>query len=867
MFRRRRLLEGLAAPLAAALALAAAPSASAAPLVLYTDVVSGPNSGGENGQGAYLSVFGKGFGADGLGSRVKVTVGGAEVARYLSLGPSKGRPDLQQITVQIGSLGNPTAGKPLPVQVAVDGAASNADQTFTVNPGRFLYVDNISGDDSTAVPGDVTKPYRHVQLSDLSKGAWGQAKPGDFIVMRGKGTPWTDVGFEGYFMRYRDKSGTAPTGASGTGPIALVGYPGEDVYIRGLLANGMTGGCVSAVNGMTYPNAGKWAVIANLRIDCEGYDGPVSLEIHGDHWRVVNNDLAASTAPTSGGSVPRMAGITGNGAAASFLGNHIHDIQGSPQECHGVYLDGDGSFDIGYNLIERIRSGNGFQSYSNGRSGSDVINDVHLHHNVIRDVSKHGINIADGSRSGFVIDDNLVYDTAYAGVRFNTTDLSACKIFNNTFYNTVTSGRSSYGILTNDWGLSANALAVENNIFWPSAGIPYTGGSVGLDGGEGKYFKNLWYGGNGSVAFDPGAVSANPSFVSAGSDFHLQKGSPAIDSGCADVASVVAADCDLAARPQGAGYDLGAYEYAGGCSSSAECTAPPTCRTAAGATCSAGACSYPAAADGAACADDGSPCTADACRSGACAHSPKPATASCDDGDACTGPDHCDGAGACAPGPNTCKCRSAADCTQPPACHTATGASCEGGACVYRTQPDETACADDLDPCTLDVCRAGLCGHFAQAGARCDDGDACTAPGLCSAAGACIPGESLCGADAGAPDSGRGDAGSRPTGVSGGCGAAGGDAASAAGLAACAAALAGSVRRRRRAPTRRVEEVGATISSFQALIARRSSSASLSKSRLLWRRCRRWLGGFRRTYTRCVRSRVDGDPTSSTSGP
>ena len=77
------------------------------PLVLYTDLASGPNSGGENNNGTYLSVFGKNFGdSAGLRKRTKVFIGGIEVADYRYLGPSMGRPDIQQITVQIGALAN-----------------------------------------------------------------------------------------------------------------------------------------------------------------------------------------------------------------------------------------------------------------------------------------------------------------------------------------------------------------------------------------------------------------------------------------------------------------------------------------------------------------------------------------------------------------------------------------------------------------------------------------------------------------------------------------------------------------------------------------------------------------------------------------
>jgi hypothetical protein len=96
------------------------------------------------------------------------------------------------------------------------------------------------------------------------------------------------------------------------------------------------------------------------------------------------------------------------------------------------------------------------------------------------------------------------------------------------------------------------------------------------------------------------------------------------------------------------------------CQGGADCTSPPPCRTASGATCSGGLCVYPAADDGSACADDGNPCTDDVCRSGQCAH-PGRAGAACDDGDACTTPDACDGTGNCVPGPDSCSVCTDAD--------------------------------------------------------------------------------------------------------------------------------------------------------------------------------------------------------------
>jgi hypothetical protein len=307
---------------------------------------------------------------------------------------------------------------------------------------------------------------------------------------------------------------------------------------------------------------GQWAVISNLRIDCEGNDGPVNEEIYGNNWRVINNDLAASTAPRTGASVPHMGGITGNGNNSVWYGNHIHDIQGSSGECHGIYIDGDGSYDIAYNRIHDIRDGNGFQIYVNGGNGSTSASNVNLHHNLIHDVSKHGVNLADGTKNNVKVWDNIVYNVQYAGIRFNTITVTGAKIFNNTFYNTNRAGHGAYGALTNDWSLPSGALDVENNIFYVATGTPYISGTVGITPSAGTFAHNVWFNGSGSVTLDSTAVMANPLFVAPGSDFHLQAGSPAIGAGgtAAAVTSLVTTDYDLKSRSP-TKMDIGAFKY------------------------------------------------------------------------------------------------------------------------------------------------------------------------------------------------------------------------------------------------------------------------------------------------------------------
>jgi hypothetical protein len=521
--------------------------------VVFTDVTSGPNSGGENGDGAYLSIFGQNFGAGGLGSTLEVTIGGVEVARYLALGASVARPDLQRLAVQVGALGSPAAGQPLPIQVTVNGVASNSDVTFTVNPGRMLFVDNVNGNDNTAVPGDIAHPYEHVQLAGSSKSAAAVSRPGDTVVLRGTGAAYGDLGNGNDFVRVIDIGGSAPTGASGTGPLAFIAYPGETVGIVNGVGGVSDAAAFSGIDQTAGHSGGNWVTIADLHIEGDGTAGVIALQIGSDHWRIVNNELFA---PNTNNANVRAAGVNGNGPNTVIYGNAIHDITGSGGESHGVYIDGDGSYDIAYNVISHVASGYGIQAYNNGSNGSDTTSNMRVHHNLVHDVTGKGcLNIADGSASGFAWWDNVCANIRLSCMRFNSLDLVGAQVFNNTFYDCNQAGNGD-GAVDNDWAeLGTSAVALVNNIIVPASGSDYTGGS-GDGFADGVFVSNLYDQGS-TPPNDASAVNASPQFVSAGSDFHLAAGSPAIGAGSSTVSSTVTNNFEL--TPWSGAYDLGAY--------------------------------------------------------------------------------------------------------------------------------------------------------------------------------------------------------------------------------------------------------------------------------------------------------------------
>ncbi len=274
------------------------PSPSGAPRVLYSDALSAPTHGGENGLGGYLSIFGRNFGApSALGTTTKVTIGGVEVANYRYLGHAKvaGKTGIQQLTVQVGALGGAGAGVALPIRVTVDGVASNVDNTFTPTAGHVLFV-ALTGSDTTAKLDDIAHPYRYLENTAALQGAYFAMGAGDQVVIRGGA--WSDTnGVDSTWMRFG--SGSAARNGTAAAWIHFTAYPGpingnaiEDVhYTTPAGASGGIAGPWSAIAG----TSGEYVSVSNLRMDVAGGAArdaaPINFQYTGGHWRVVNNEL------------------------------------------------------------------------------------------------------------------------------------------------------------------------------------------------------------------------------------------------------------------------------------------------------------------------------------------------------------------------------------------------------------------------------------------------------------------------------------------------------------------------------------------------------------------------------------------------
>ena len=141
---------------------------------------------------------------------------------------------------------------------------------------------------------------------------------------------------------------------------------------------------------------------------------------------------------------------------------------------------------------------------------------------------------------------NLVYNNGSIGIESVAGDTTSI-IYNNTVY-----GNGSWGILV------SNAI-VKNNITYNNSLNRDGSADIGGFNLTGSVTSNNLCGQTYST---PGAcaVVGNPKFVdTATGDFHLQGGSPAIDA----AVTLIEAATDIAGtpRPQGAAYDIGAFEY------------------------------------------------------------------------------------------------------------------------------------------------------------------------------------------------------------------------------------------------------------------------------------------------------------------
>ena len=312
------------------------------------------------------------------------------------------------------------------------------------------------------------------------------------------------------------------------------------------LVNADRGGNSSAY--VTFQAQNKWgAVLDGLNNTTGG-----AFEVGGNYIRIQGFEIKGF----------RDLGISNyhGGQFMDVVENQIHDIG---RYCTDTTTGRDGIFLSQSNVIVEQNLIYNIGRYSPGENGCAPTTRYYQNHD-------HGVYIS--GASDVTLKNNILYNNTHGwNVQiYGGSITNSLAIVNNTFAGPNTS-RTGHIIIA----ASVANMIVQNNTFYqPTTAAIDIDQSSFVSGGVrivNNLTTNKMVQANGS-AIDPsisGVVYSNnkentdPKFVSASTaNFSLMSGSPAIDAGL--TMSSIKNDFVGTARPQGAAYDVGAYEYVSG---------------------------------------------------------------------------------------------------------------------------------------------------------------------------------------------------------------------------------------------------------------------------------------------------------------
>ncbi len=539
------------------------------PSIFFSDLESGPNVGGQKNHGVWVTIWGKGFGAQRGASTV--TIGGGAAAEYPIWTDTK-------ITFQLGPTAR-TGDIVVSVRAKAErgrregqaGSGTSNGLPFTVRRGKIYFV-AVNGSDWR--DGSFAKPWKTITYAKDKMSA------GDVTYIKDGVAQTSEDTFTAYLSM--DSNGGNNSGKPGA-PKALVAYPGARVTIG--KAHGLD-------YGIRTPNIRAredWWLISQLHI----IGGKQAIDMSGTGWKIVGNDIEC---PGGDGQVGCVE--TSQAAGIKFYGNEVHNAGAGPAASkfyHAVYFSTDSNhIDVGWNHIHDNMTCRAVQFHSSpvcrpgcgarDQTGRDQF-DLHVHDNLIHGDSCNGINFAtvDPSKGPVEAYNNLIFHVGVAdpkdgGGAFSCiymagiTNTGAAgtgtvEVFNNTLYdcgaNQSRNADGSHGAFSVGGGAGLT-MRLRNNIVYQLPGEVYLDGNKQQITGE----KNLWFGAGDGPGQTQDNVGADPQFIDLGKfDFHLRDASPAKDAGATVlpnnpfvVGNGRATDKDGAVRPQGKAFDLGAYE-------------------------------------------------------------------------------------------------------------------------------------------------------------------------------------------------------------------------------------------------------------------------------------------------------------------
>lgn len=550
------------------LLLAGSP-ALAAPVVFYTDIDSGPHTGGEDNKGTYLSIFGVGFGSSKGTSQVFIN--NVEVGAYKYWGPANGGwPGIQQISVQPGA-----AVSSGPVKVVVDGVSSNVDMFFAVRPGDIFFT-SLSGNDATGVVGSITQPFRTANTvvkfngDPASEPIFG---PGDTLVVRGGA--YTEKNDFDSFITLRDKQ--VEHEGTPSDPLMLMVYPGEDAVWT---PSSPKRAVVHIHNTETRPQ--KHIVVSGFT---SVGTGGVVWPAFDDDLRVVNNDQRGLHSEGSG-----TGAYTGGGSNIKVFGNTSGD-NGDNKLVHNFYIDNENediiasNIEVAWNWSHHQVGGRGIQVFPGSSEYKTACLEaggcffgVAIHDNLIHDINLSGITVSEGVVTAQVYGNVLYRVGGFAdclvlppscespscpcpggdagGIQVKSLT-GSYEIYNNTIFDVEVQGAFFNSLAT--------SVKFKNNLIYVLPGQKCWENTGATWDAKMQASNNLYFGcTQGKPSWDQTSLLTDPLLNNpTAANFHQLPTSPTINAG-ALLTPIPTRDFDGVGRPQGPAFDIGAYEFVSG---------------------------------------------------------------------------------------------------------------------------------------------------------------------------------------------------------------------------------------------------------------------------------------------------------------
>ncbi|TKB07404.1 choice-of-anchor Q domain-containing protein [Desulforhopalus sp. IMCC35007] len=568
---------------------------AANPALFFSDLISGPSSGLNDGlgDGVIVTVWGYGLGSSQGDSTLSISGQPPAHIYYWKNADGKlpsGPADLytyngmQEIAFSIpSSLSSGTHD----ITVKVGGNITNS-LPFTVRAGNIYHV-KTTGNNGTG-NGSWTSPWATVE-----EGADNYLSIGDTVYIH---NGVQDVSTT-YAIRFSYTEGSLAQ------QIGLIAYPNSRV-----LAQGYEDGF-----DMYHSRA---FVISKYNVEVGNYVEPTTLHtgvdtvLHYEHARGIQTtadgrivgceitDIAGRCTSGGQGAISSNAASYDNVGNAKMFGNYIHDwgCDQTSKLQHTFYLsirsdtiDNVDPWEMGWNLLLNNKSKYGLHIYDEtfGTSCGNWTGIVKIHNNFVKNQRGPGINVgsraADGSvcwTGGVDIYNNILINTGLgpsdeasaeaAAIRIGDRGMSSnLRIFNNTIYGygDADGGAGEAGIwfytIANYGEVKAE---ITNNIIIdtmgysftniPSDAYPYVNGTT-----------NIWYSTQGTPETTITSLLSNNIMIDpllSGIDlpgFSLSTDSASLVDIGVNKSSIVSTDFHGVIRPLGNAMDIGAFESSG----------------------------------------------------------------------------------------------------------------------------------------------------------------------------------------------------------------------------------------------------------------------------------------------------------------